>query len=103
MARGPGPLEVVAAQPTGHVEDFADLFRQTVQLARTAGLVKLGVVTVDGSKIRANTSKHKAMSYGRMRQEEQRLEAEIAEILRKMDEVNRAEDEEHGEDDDGGR
>jgi hypothetical protein len=73
-----------------------------VQLARTAGLVKLGVVTVDGSKIRANTSKHKAMSHGRMRQEEQRLEAEIAEILRKMDAVNRAEDEEHGDDDDGG-
>jgi transposase len=85
-----------------HVEDFAGLFRQTVHLARTAGMAKLGVVTVDGSKIRANTSKHKAMSHGRMRKEEERLEAEIAEILEKMDEVNRAEDEEHGEDGDGG-
>jgi len=85
-----------------HREDFADVFRQTVQLARRAGLAKLGMVAIDGSKIRANTSRHKAMSYGRMKKEEARLEREITSILDKMDEVNAEEDAEYGDDDDGG-
>jgi transposase len=85
-----------------HQEDFAVVFRATVQLARRAGLGKLGVVAIDGSKIRANTSRHKAMSYGRMKQEERRLEREIESILAKMDEVNAEEDAEYGDDDDGG-
>ncbi len=45
-----------------HREDFADVFRQTVTLARRAGLAKLGMVAIDGSKIRANTSRHKAIA-----------------------------------------
>jgi transposase len=84
-----------------HREDFTVVFRATVQLARRMGLGKLGVVAIDGSKIRANTSRHKAMSYGRMKKEERRLNREIDSILAKMDEVNAAEDESHGEDDDG--
>jgi transposase len=84
-----------------HREEFGWVLRETVELGRRAGLAQLGVVAIDGTKRRANTSRHKAMSYGRMRQEEQRLEEEIRGILRRMDEVNAAEDEEHGEDDDG--
>jgi transposase len=85
-----------------HREDFVVVFRATVQLARRAGLGRLGVVAIDGSKIRANTSKHKAMSYGRMKKEERRLNREIDEILAKMDAVNAEEDAEYGDDDDGG-
>lgn len=85
-----------------HRKDFADVFRQTVRLARRAGLVKLGAVAIDGSKIRANTSRHKAMSYGRMKKEEARLDGEIEAILSRMDAVNAEEDETHGDDDGGG-
>jgi len=84
-----------------HREDFAQVFRQTVRTARASGLGKLGRVAIDGSRIRANTSRHKAMSHGRMKQAEAELEEEIAQILAQLDEVNEAEDEEHGDDDDG--
>ena len=53
-----------------HREDFVWVLRATVDLARRSGMAKLGVVAVDGTKLRANTSRHKAMSYGRMRKEE---------------------------------
>jgi transposase len=85
-----------------HREDFVWVLRATVDLARRSGMAKLGVVAVDGTKLRANTSRHKAMSYGRMRKEEARLEAEVQEILRRMEEVNKREDNEHGTDGDGG-
>ena len=84
-----------------HREGFAEIFRQTVQMARASGLAKLGMVAIDGTKVRANTSRHKAMSHSRMLDEEARLEDEIAQILAQMDEVEAAEDREHGEDDDG--
>jgi transposase len=85
-----------------HREDFADVFRETVHTARASGLVQLGRVAIDGTKIRANTSRHKAMSHGRMDQAEVRLEAEIAEILEKIDAVNQSEDDTHGDGDGGG-
>ena len=85
-----------------HREDFAEVFRQTVHTARASGLAKLGRVAIDGSKIRANTSRHKAMSHRRMKQAEEALEDEIAQILAQMDERNEAEDEEHGDDDGSG-
>jgi transposase len=84
-----------------HREDFAEVFRQTVRTARASGLGKLGRVAIDGSKIRANTSRHKAMSHQRMKEAEERLEDEIAQILAQIDECNAAEDDEHGDDDDG--
>ena len=84
-----------------HAEDFAEVFRQTVRLARAAGLGGLGIVAVDGTKLRANTSRHKAMSYGRMRKEEKRLDREISQLMNRMDQVNRSEDQRHGDDDDG--
>ena len=55
---------------------------------RQAGLVKLGHVALDGTKVRANASKHKAMSYGRMREKEEQLSAEAEELLRRAQEVD---------------
>jgi transposase len=60
-----------------HLGAFQNLFVQVIQIARDAGLVNMGTLAVDGSKIRANASKHKAMSYDRMQQEEKRLRKEI--------------------------
>lgn len=84
-----------------HRADFAWVLRETVRLARGAGLVHLGVVTIDGTKVRAHTSRHKAMSHGRMVAEEAQLERECAAILAQMDDVNAAEDTAPGDDDDG--
>lgn len=84
-----------------HREDFAWILRETLRLARAAGFVKLGVVTVDGTKVRANTSRSKAMSHGRMQAEEARLEQEIAQLLQRLDEVQAAEDAEDGDEGDG--
>ena len=81
-----------------HLAAFEALFVRVVQIAREAGVVQLGSLAVDGSKIKANASKHKAMSYGRMRKEEQRLRDEIAALLAKANAVDVAEDAEHGPD-----
>jgi transposase len=85
-----------------HREDFAQVFRETVRTARAAGLSQLGRVAIDGTKIRANTSRHKAMSHGRMDHAEAQLEAEIAEILQKLEVVNESEDDTHGDGDGSG-
>ena len=63
-----------------HLEDFKSIFIQVVQIAHEAGLVRLGTMAIDGTKVKANASKHKAMSYGWMQPEEQRLEQEFAEL-----------------------
>ncbi len=60
----------------------------SVGLAREAGIVRLGTVTVDGTKVRANASKRKAMSHGRILTEERRLEAEIAPLVERAGEVD---------------
>ena len=64
-----------------HLEELAALFVQVVRLARECGLVKLGTVAVDGTKLKANASRHKAMSYDRMLKAEQGLKAQIAGLL----------------------
>src|ERR1019366_2410346 len=86
-----------------HLPELSALFVQVVKLAREAGLVKLGRLGVDGTKIKANASKHKAMSYARMKDEEVRLEREIAGLLKQAEAADRAEEAEHGSDrdDDG--
>jgi transposase len=81
-----------------HLAAFEALFVQVVEIAREVGVVQLGALAVDGSKVKANASKHKAMSYGRMRQEERRLRDEIAALLAKANAVDAAEDAEHGPD-----
>ena len=78
------------------------MFRETVHTARASGLAQLGRVAIDGTKIRANTSRHKAMSHGRMDQAEAELEAEIREILETLEAVNQREDGTHGDGDGGG-
>jgi transposase len=81
-----------------HLGAFEALFVQVVQIAREAGVVQFGALAVDGSKIKANASKHKAMSYGRMRTEAQRLRDEIAALTQRAAAVDAAEDAEHGAD-----
>jgi transposase len=60
-----------------HLPELAALFVQVVKLARECGLVKLGTIAVDGTKLKANASRHKAMSYQRMLQAEAELKAQI--------------------------
>lgn len=79
-----------------HLSSLAGLFLQVLQLCKKAGLVKLGHVALDGTKIKANASKHKAMSYGRMLASEKRLKQEIAELLREAETTDKKEDALHG-------
>jgi transposase len=79
-----------------HLKALAALFLQVLKLCQKAGLVKLGHVSIDGTKIKANASKHKAMSYKRMKEEEARLEAEIKELLQKAVAVDEEEDSRYG-------
>lgn len=79
-----------------HGEAFAALFVEVLRLCRRAGLVKLGHVATDGTKILASASKHKAMSYERMQDEEARLRGEINELLANADAADRSEDERYG-------
>lgn len=79
-----------------HLAEFTELFVQVVRLAREMGLVKLGTIAVDGTKIKANASRHKAMSYGRMQTTEAELKAQIAALVQKAantDEVEKDEPE----------
>jgi transposase len=75
-----------------HLDAFADVFVQVLVLARAAGLVRLGTIAVDGTKIQGNASRHKAMSYGYMTQEVGRLRAEIDQLLERAQEVDAADD-----------
>ena len=81
-----------------HLEALGNLFLQVLALCQQAGLVKLGHVALDGTKVRANASRHKAMSYGRMKEKEARLQAEVDELLRKAQEVDEEEDRRYGKD-----
>ena len=81
-----------------HVAAFQALFVQVVQIAEASGLVSLGTLVVDGSKVRANASKHKAMSYERMQKEERRLRREITALTARATDVDAAEDDEFGPD-----
>jgi len=79
-----------------HLEALAGLFVQVLQLCQAAGLVKLGHVALDGTKVKANASKHKAMSYARMGETEQRLEREVRALLDEAQQVDAAEDAQYG-------
>ncbi|MFI5091574.1 MAG: IS1182 family transposase [Terriglobales bacterium] len=74
------------------------LFLQVLKLCQKAGMVKLGHVALDGTKMKANASKHKAMSYDRMKKDEARLAAEVKEFLRQAEEADAREDAEYGPD-----
>jgi len=81
-----------------HLKELQQLFVQVLQLCQEAGLVKLGHVALDGTKIKANASRHKAMSYGRMLKEEKRLTEEIKQLFEKAESIDRQEDNEYGPD-----
>lgn len=86
----------LAAFRQQHLPALAGLFLQVLALCRRAGLVTLGHVALDGSKVLANASKHKAMSYGRMGEAERRLEQEVAALLAEAQRVDAAEDAQYG-------
>ncbi|WP_309606852.1 IS1182 family transposase [Phenylobacterium sp.] len=79
-----------------HLAALSELFVQVLKLCQAAGLVKLGHVAVDGTKLAANASRHKAMSYGRMKTTEPKLAAEVEAWLKAAEAADRAEDAEHG-------
>lgn len=81
-----------------HLAVFEALFVQVVRIAREMGVVRLGKLAIDGTKMGANASKRKAMSYGRMKSEEQRLETEIASLSARAQAADQAEDSELGVD-----
>lgn len=81
-----------------HLQALSALYRQILQLCETAGLVKLGHVALDGTKIKANASKHKAMSYERMEQRAAELEAEVGEWFAVAEATDSEEDKLYGAD-----
>jgi transposase len=79
-----------------HLTALAELFVQVLRLCQAAGLVKLGHVAVDGTKLRANASRHKAMSYRHMVRQEPKLAAEVKSWLDQAEAADTAEDAQHG-------
>ena len=79
-----------------HCKALSTCFVQVLAICREAGLGKLGHVSFDGTKVKANASKHKAMSYGRMVEKEGELEREVAELLEKAQEKDDVEDAQYG-------
>jgi transposase len=84
-----------------HLEALKGLFKQVLKLCQKAGMVKLGHVAMDGTKIRANASPHKSMSYGRMKKAEEGLKAEVDRWFAEAERVDREEDELYGADKSG--
>jgi transposase len=79
-----------------HRSALAGLFHQVLEECMSAGLVKLGHVAIDGTKMKANASKHKAMSYDRMNKDEARLKAEVEALIARGEAADAAEDELYG-------
>lgn len=79
-----------------HLKALAKLFVQMLQVCQKAGMVTLGHVALDGTKVKANASKHKAMSYERMAKSERELAAEITSLLERAEQVDRDEDKRYG-------
>ncbi len=81
-----------------HLTALKGFFEQVLQVARDLGTLRVGRVALDGSKVKANASKHKAMSYGRMREKRQQLRDEVQQLLAQAEAVDAAEDAEYGPD-----
>lgn len=79
-----------------HLQELGGLFVQVLQLCERAGLVKLGHVAIDGTKIKANASKYQSLSYARLKDEEQKLAAEVERLLGEAQRLDEAEDELYG-------
>ena len=96
VAGDPPDFRTISDFRKRHLKALAGLFVQVLKLAEKAGLVKLGHVALDGTKIKANASKHKAMSYARMRQREAELQAEVDRWLAAAEAADTEEDKLHG-------
>jgi transposase len=81
-----------------HLATLKGFFEQVLRLARELGAPRVGRVALDGSKVKANASKHKAMSYGRMREKQQQLREEVQQLLAQAEAADAAEDAEYGAD-----
>jgi transposase len=81
-----------------HLARLEALFVEVLKLCALAGLAKVGTISLDGTKVKANASRHKAMSYDRMQEEEKRLKEEIAEMLAEAQAIDATEDDRHGPD-----
>ena len=79
-----------------HLTALRGLFEQVLQMARDLGALRVGRVALDGSKVKANASKHKAMSYDRLPQKRRQLRAEVEQLLARAEATDAAEDAEHG-------
>jgi transposase len=97
VAGDPPDFRTVSEFRKRHLKALAQLFVQVLKLCEAAGLARLGHVAFDGTKIKANASKHKAMSYARMKQREAELQAEVDRWLAAAEAADAQEDARHGE------
>src|ERR1700688_541769 len=79
-----------------HIGTLQNLFEQVLAMALECGAIKLGRVSLDGTKLKANASKHKAMSYGRMQEKQQQLKEEVEQLLEQAEAADQEEDRQHG-------
>ena len=86
----------IAAFRKRHLQELGRLFVQVLQLCERAGLVKLGHVAIDGTRIKANASPNKSLTYARLKDAEQQLAAEVAQLLREAQRIDEEEDELYG-------
>src|SRR6187551_3740609 len=96
VAGDPPDFRTISEFRRRHLKALAELFVQVLKLAEKAGLVKLGHVARDGTRIKANASRHKAMSYDRMKKREAELEAEVDRWLKAAEAADAQEDRLHG-------
>src|SRR5271170_341510 len=101
VALDPPDFRTISDFRKRHLKALGELFLQVLKLCETAGLVKLGHVALDGTKIKANASKHKAMSYERMEKRATELEAEVAMWFGAAEAADAEEDKLHGRDQTG--
>lgn len=95
-ANNPPDFRTISDFRKRHLAALEALFVQVLRCCQRAGLVQLGTIALDGTKVRANASKHKAMSYGRMQPEVARLEAEVRALLARAERTDAAEEAQHG-------
>jgi transposase len=99
LAAGNAPdFRTIADFRKTHLTALRGFFEQVLHLARELGAPRVGRVALDGSKIKANASKHKAMSYGRMREKQRQLRDEVKDLLAQAEAADVAEDAEYGSD-----
>lgn len=88
--------DTICAFRRRHLDAFQALFLETLRIAQEAGVLKVGRIALDGTKIHANASKHKAMSYARMPERQAALQAEVQRLVEEAEALDRAEDEQYG-------